>query len=397
MARFELHPSITISEEYTDNFNLSRRDKQENFRTSLSPGLTLLINRPFVTGQIGFSISATHDSLTDETSVADTSSLLGQVSYEVTPRFRLTASDSLTRSDEPALADALNLRRERGGFTSNTFSLSADYLIDKIATREFYRLGTFFDERGGLDTVSHTFGVSAGTTIYETNSVNGGYEYLTSHTANGSDVSGHQFTTSLARQLSPWSSAGVSGSYAVRTVTADDSARETDFSIWSVSLFTSYAIPGKWSLTGSVGFSRLNSDSGGETSSVTTVTSFTSYHFAPATATLSVDQGFSETFSQGQSFGVVETRGVRGSLSYPLTPFIGGTASTFYRQNEFTGVGGSGPGQTEDTWGGTVSFSVQLLRWLGLGLEYGHTEATSATRGGGFIENRARVSLNASF
>ncbi|MBI3857536.1 MAG: hypothetical protein HY293_17790 [Planctomycetes bacterium] len=395
-ATFELHPSVSLSEEYTDNFNLSRRNKQENFRTSLSPGLTLLINGAFVKGQVGLSLSATHDSLTDVTRVADTSSLLGQVSYEVTPRFRLTASDVLTRSDEPALADALSLRRERGGFTSDTFSLSADYLLDKIATREFYRLGTFFDEKGDLDTVSHTFGVSAGTTIYETNSVNAGYEYLTSQTSKGSDVSGHQLTASLARQLTSLASAGVSGSYALRTVTSDNSDGKSDFTIWSISFFSAYAIPGRWSLTSSVGFSRLESDAGADTNSVTTVTTFT-YYLARAVATLSVDQGFSETFAQGESFGVVKTRGVRASLAYPLTPFIGGTASTFYRQNEFTGVGGGGPGGTEGTWGGTVSFSVQLLRWLGMGLEYDHTEATSSGSRRGYIENRARASLNASF
>ncbi|MFZ1058218.1 MAG: hypothetical protein WAP47_03385 [Candidatus Rokuibacteriota bacterium] len=383
---------MSLSEEYTDNFNRSDRNRHENFRTSLSPGLTVLINRAPTTGQVTYSLSGSHDSSTDDINLFH--SLLGQVSWQADPRLRLTASDVLTRNDEPTLADQLSLRRERQTFTSNTFSLTSEYLIANISTREYYRLATFFNE-DGVDTISHTLGAGASTSLYQANTASLGYAYLLSQTSRGSDISGHQVTASLARQLSSMASGGVAGSYAFRTATSSDAARETDFSIWAVSLFSAYAVPNTWSLSASIGFSRLESDHGGDTSSITTMTSF-SYRFARATATLSVDQGFSETFAEGENFGVVETRGVRGSLSYPFTPFISGNTSVFYRENEFTGIGGGQADRTEDTWGGSVSFSIQLLRWLNLGLDYTRTEGTSSRRGD-FTENRARASLNAGF
>lgn len=390
-ATFDLRPSVSLSEEYTDNFNLAPRDRRENFRTSVSPGATLLINGAFTKGQINYRLSGSHDSSTDDTSLFH--SLLGQVSWEATPRLRLTASDVLTRSDEPAQADVLSLRRERRTFTHNTFSLNSDYRIANIGTRGFYRLATFFAE-GGQDTISHTIGASSSTAIYQTNTVSLGYEYLQSETSGGSDISGHQVTASLARQLSALASAGVSGSYALRTVTRDDS--ETDSATWNISLFSAYSVPGKWSLNGSIGFSRLESDPGMDRTSVSTVTSL-SYRFARATAIVSVDQGFSQTFAEGENFGVVETRGVRGSLAYPLTPFISGNASAFFRQNEFTGIGGGQAERTDDRWGASISFAIQLLRWLSMELEYAHTEASSSVPRGGFMENRARASLNAAF
>ena len=93
----------------------------------------------------------------------------------------------------------------------------------------------------------------------------------------------------------------------------------------------------------------------------------------------------------------MKTRGFRGSLSYPFTPFISGSGSAFFRTNEFTGVGGGEADRSEDTWGGAISFSVRLLRWLSLGLEYAYTEASSSESFRSFSENRARASLSAAW
>jgi uncharacterized protein (PEP-CTERM system associated) len=110
-----------------------------------------------------------------------------------------------------------------------------------------------------------------------------------------------------------------------------------------------------------------------------------------------VDAGFSETFQTGQNFGVVETRGVHGSLSYPLTPFVLGTVSGFYRENRFPAGASSGPPRTEDTWGGEASVSVALREWLTLVLQYGYTKATSSLPDQDYTENRASVAPTATF
>ncbi len=393
-ATFEFHPSISLSEEYTDNFNLSPRDKEENFRTVASPTLTLLINGAFTTGSIAYTLSGNYDSSTKDTALFH--SLLGQVSWQASPRLKLTATDVLTRSDEPTKADQLSLRRERRPFTSNSFSLESDYLIANVATTEYYRLATFFDT-GGADTTSHTLGASASTTFYETNTVTLGYEYLQSDTsARGTDITGHEVKASLARQLTSLASAGLSGSYALRTEKTPDSAGEAEFTIWSVSIFGTYSLPAIWSLTASAGVSRFEND---RSETIPTATLTFSYDFLPGvTLTLQGDAGFSETFETGQNRGVVKTRGVSASLSYPISPFITGSVTGLYRRNEFTGVaGGPERGTTEDTRGGLISLSIQLLRWLTMALEYAYTNATSSTGESDFIENRARASLNATF
>ena len=391
---FEVHPFVTLSEEYTDNFRLTADDKEDNFRTSLAPGLTLIVRGGRTTGVMSASLAVTHDTITDEVRAIITGVLGGELSYEVTPRLRLTVSDFFTRSDEPALSDRLNLRRERSTYASNTLTASADWLIGRVSTREYYRWTTFFSDQ---DTETHALGASASTLILPRTTLSAGYEHLrTDSDGAGGDLVGHEFTASVGRSIGNFASAGVSGSYALRSSTDGNGDSVNDFTRWSAAVFGSYGLPGRWSLSASLGYSQVERDDGRTFSGITSTASL-SYFFARAVASLVYEQGFSETFATGENFGVVQTRGLTASLSAPLTPAITGVARAFYRENEFTGVGGGPADTTEETWGGSLGFSVQILRWLNMGLDYTHRRISASARGGEIVENLARVSFTAAF
>jgi opacity protein-like surface antigen len=394
---FELHPSIGLSEHYSDNFNRSSINNQENFRTTVSPRLTLLINGAFTTGTVRYHPSLNHDTTSEDWTPFQ--NFLGRVIWQATPRLTLTASDVLVQNDQPEQADQLSLRLARREFTRNTFSLKSDYLVANVATTEYYRLSAFLDD-DGRETISHTIGAGASTTLYSTNTVSLGYEYLQSESTrgggvSGSEVSGHELTASAARQMTSFLSGGLASTFALRDVTSRGPGDDNAFSRWGVTLFSSYAVPNRLSMTSSVGFARSSRDRGGDTSSVTTASTLT-YHFARATVSLGVDQGFSETFTQGENFGLVKTRGVRASFTYGFTPFVTGRADAHYRENEPVGDTGAPASRARNAFGGTAALSVELLRWLDLDLEYRHSESTTGTRGE-IIENRATVSLDASF
>ena len=424
-AVFQLEPSVTLSEEYTDNFNLTKRDKLSNFRSTVSPGLRLLINSAFTKGVVAYTFAPSHDSATDDLQLFHT--LLGQVTWEATPLWKLTVADTLTRSDQPAEADRLGLRRERQTFTSNTFSLASDYLLARVTTHQSYALSTFSDDGGGK-TTSHTLAASASLPIYRTNSVSVGYDYVTSKTENGTgtgtgggefiastggDTSGHQFTAAFTRQLTSLRSVGVKGSYALRTLTAETS--DTDYRLWNVSVFTNYALLGRLTINGSLGVSGITIDSGESLGPNLFSSTSITYQFGPALASLAMDQGFSETFSGGQNFGVVETTGISGSLTYPFTPSLSGTATASYRRSKATGIGnietGTGGDQESESYGGTLALSWRILPKLLLDLSYSYLKqvgsgdnqqvgTTTGRQGGGddgYTENRIKASINVSF
>jgi hypothetical protein len=50
-----------------------------------------------------------------------------------------------------------------------------------------------------------------------------------------------------------------------------------------------------------------------------------------------------------------------------------------------------------NTYGATVSLSAPLRSWLNLSLSYDYTKFNATNPGEDYTENRARLSLNASF
>jgi hypothetical protein len=394
---FEFHPTAGLSQEYTDNFDRTATGRRDDFRTSASAGGLLRFTLPTARGFASYTLTGAYDTANQELSAFQ--SLDAQARWEATPLLMLTVTDGLTRSDQPQEADRLGLRQERRNFTSNLFSLTSDYRLGTIDTRQYYRLSTFVDEDAQRTTMSHTLGASAATTVAETNRVTLGYEYLNSHTTDAETIAGHRVTGSVARQLNALPSAGVSASYSLRTLTSSGS--DEDVQEWTAALFGGYVLPERWSVTGNVGLSVL---SGRGTRSIVSGSIGLLYRLARGTFGLLLERGFSETFAEGENFGIVETQGVTATLSYAVTPLVTCTGQVFYRQNEPTRFSGDSGGEKENVWGGTAAVAYQVRPWLVIGIDYGYSNADfSGTPAGGgrsrgdVIENRVRISLSAVF
>ena len=397
-ATFELHYSLGVSEEYSDNFDLSQTDKESNFRTQVSPGITLLINGARTRGQVSFTPSLAYDSSNSDTNLF--LAFNGQVVWEATPVFTLTAANTLSLSDDYLTAGTLSLRREREKYVSNVFSLLGDYRRDTISASPYYVLSMFFDD-GGDDTITHSVGATLSKTFLIRNTATIGYEFLYSDTSeDGEDITGHQLSLSLARQLNAQTSVGLAGSYAHRDVSGGGLPGSDEYYIATVSAFTTYVVPGIWSASASLGYSWLQSndvsprvptDSEGTPIGSVSV----SYVALPRTVlSLGAYSGFSETFARGENFGVVETSGVNGSVSYAVTSLVSAVASGFWSREEQTGVAGGVRGEPEDTYGGLAGVYYRALRWLSLGLTYQYTHGLGDN---GYTENRVTATANASF
>src|SRR3989454_6155663 len=141
---FEFHPLAGVSEEYTDNFNRTVRNRTENFRTSVSPGMSVQMDAGTLTGLATYTISGFHDSSLDALGYFNV--FAGRLSWDATPRLKLTATSALNQSDAPGQADRLGLRIGRRKFTGANGSLAADWLIDNVTVSPYYRLSRFSEE-----------------------------------------------------------------------------------------------------------------------------------------------------------------------------------------------------------------------------------------------------------
>ena len=171
-----------------------------------------------------------------------------------------------------------------------------------------------------------------------------------------------------------------------------------EFTRWNLSLFNNYVVTDKIILRGNIGLAQLES-SGTKTRLLLTSDTDLTYYAGPAILGLKLERGFSESFAQGQNFGVVETSGISSSVSYRFTPLLTGLATAGYRENKFTGLGGGGQAGREDkTVTAAANVTYQVLRWLTATADYTYSHTQSPLPGTpqtAFVENRIRVALNA--
>jgi hypothetical protein len=409
--RFTFTPSLTLSEQWTDNFFLTETGRTDNFRTVLSAGLALLMNLPNTRGALSTSLAGAYDTAPDEQNFNFFPSFTGTVQHTFNPRLSLTVTDTFRRDDDPLVADPNGLRRERDTFIANTFSASVSWLIDIFQTQYYYRNSSFFSDDS--DTMSHIIGGNASMPVGALNTLSGGYEFTYRETSGGEETSdadssgtiGNRVFASLSRQIGTFTSVGVSSSF---TWLSGD----TDARIANISLFAAHGVPAGFSVSGRVGYSLFDSDTASDLTHLFAADFSASYRFARGVVSVGFFQDIRQTADEGEDFGIVATRGANGSFSYPITAFITGRIHATYSRNEPLDGGGSQVGPSTILTAG-ANLSWQIATWLSLTLEYLYIDRDSdrATNIGSnnsrqatinqllqnSTENRATATLSASF
>jgi hypothetical protein len=412
-ATLEFHPTLRLSGEYSDNFFQTTTGAEDNFRTTLGPGFQLLLNGARTFGTLATTVDLVHDTAPntgDDVKVFP--SATATVRYAFTPRLALTVSDTYIRNDEPVAADAFGIRRGRRTFDSNTFGLTGDWVLERTALQAYYRNVLFINEddnqgnqgqTGGEfnDTITNILGLNASGRIGAFYILRGGYEFSKTDSINGGGDNGGDDNTShtgfaaVSRQIGLYGTGGVQTSYSFQT---NDSTK-----IWNASIFGAYGLPTGLSLSGSVGYSILNSDTQDNEGTVSANVN-ASYRFTRAVISVGAFQDYRQTAQTGENFGTVETRAYFGSFLYQLTPFINAIVFANYSENEGTGTGNNQGGGTQKTlsYGGSVNW--QILRWLTSSLQYRYTKQTGNSFdqnvGGGngdYAENRVTLTFFATF
>ena len=119
--------SVSLIEEYSDNFFLSTNDPQDAFRTSLNLGTVYRVEsgRGFLS--LANSIRGSYDTGGGQSTFAFANLSLN-VGYEL-PRWSLSLSESFLRSDEPADATPIGVRRQRQPFSQNIVNPQLRYAV----------------------------------------------------------------------------------------------------------------------------------------------------------------------------------------------------------------------------------------------------------------------------
>ncbi len=149
----EFHPTLHLSEQWSDNFFQTTTQTEQNFRSILGPGFTLLLNGARTRGIVSLTVDLAHDTAKntgDEVKVFP--SLFAAVRYALSPRVGITLSDTFIRDDAANTADQFGIRRGRRIFDTNTASVAVDWLLDRVALQAYYRNVLFINENNSSTT-----------------------------------------------------------------------------------------------------------------------------------------------------------------------------------------------------------------------------------------------------
>jgi hypothetical protein len=220
-VRRRLLMSISLAEEYTDNFFLDERDRDEEYRTSVNLGTVYRLEsgRSFVS--LANSLTGTYDALAEEGNFAF-ANLAINAGYRL-PRLSLALSESFIRSDEAEEASRPGVRRERRIFTTNTISPQVRYdLTRTTAINGRYTNTLVWNENGGGgddvtttgdqrsiqgDSVSHAFSTGLQHWFSRDLSGSGGYTFTTVNRSEEGDTQSHSASADFAYVISPRTSA----------------------------------------------------------------------------------------------------------------------------------------------------------------------------------------------
>ena len=119
--------SVSLTEEYSDNFFLSENDPQDAIRTSLNLGTVYRVESGSGFVSLANSIRGSYDTGGGQSTFAFANLSLN-AGYEL-PRLSLSLSESFLRSDEPAEATPVGVRRQRQPFSQNIVSPQFRYAV----------------------------------------------------------------------------------------------------------------------------------------------------------------------------------------------------------------------------------------------------------------------------
>jgi hypothetical protein len=392
----KFHPYITLQEDYTDNFFLTHTNTQDDWITTVSPGLTF--------------------STTTENSGIDLSYILGLVSYakhsednyishsgalntfyNFAPRLTFRLRDVFIRSEEPREADyalgapsnllLLGTERTRAVYTRNVLEPSLTYQFGREDRFElFYRNNIYRNENPLFENSEENF--INPRLAYWFNIQNGivlEYAFTLANFERSADFQEHMARARYNYRFNPHST--IFGDFIFRKL--DFESPMIDYNVYNPSIGMDHAFSPTLSGTVQLGYFWLIPEEGATESGLSYGASLTKLS-ERTTYTIALQGGYGEDYFTAENLGANRYNRAIGSISHRLRERITlGMDGTVQRTEVL------GSNREDWTWrvGGRVFY--QLFQWLTLSIEAYHMEDNSNINDLSYTENRGILRITA--
>jgi hypothetical protein len=345
-----LTPSLTITEEFNDNVFLDNRNKQSDFITQFTPGLSLIIRQPGLEFTAAYNFTAEiYANQTELNNAANRQGLSASLIYRVSPSVTLTLTDALANNKNTNAASISGISSGRQEVWSNVLAGAVDVALTPRLSWQVspsYRFERYTDEGGvdGKDSDVYAITTALSYALTPRLGVNGAYDFSYLEIEDEPTSYVHTFRVGGSYQISRTLSAGASFGPSILLSDGDTSigpsgnARLTQVTSWgSLGVFYDHA----FSTSAGFGGPSENQTFGGNVS-VTSLVRGLSIDFSPRyVISKSEDVARTQTdinaltLSLGVTYQIARYIAVVGSYTF-LHQTSGATGGTDVDQNRVT-------------------------------------------------------------
>lgn len=405
----KFHPSLTIQEEYTDNFYLTSSNRQEDWITTISPGIrfSTLPARATTPGQIlqapaepwgmdlDYRLGLVYHAKIEENDYISHEGTLNAW-YTFNRRLTLRLRDYFIRSEEPrerefapgALPEQflLAIQRERAIYIRNVLEPSIGYQFGREDRFDLnYRNMIYENESPRFEDskenhinprLTYFFNIRNGV-LLEYGLTFGNFE-------RSPDMVGHMARARYTYRFNPQTAIFVEYTFLKR----DFESPGIDYEVQNPAIGIEHAFTSTLSGRAQLGYFWQNPQRRSSTGGFTYEAGLTQ-RAERTTYTLLLQGGYTESFFMAENLGFVKYHRVIGTITHRLVERITLGVSGTVERAEYTFD------RKDWTWAVRGNGSYQIFRWLVLSIEALTRENDSNVDGADYKENRFFLRLTA--
>ena len=376
-------PTISVSEEYTDNVFLSYSDKEHDFITAVSPGFSFNIEGKKIGAESSYVPTY---SIYDEFSENDTwRHSVGFSGWaDISKNNRIDIRESFLRTEDPMSEIDSTVRRNRQPYYTNTASIGLTHQFGEsdVVYLEYLNYILENDDPDLEDSARHDALINVTCWFLPVWGLDTGILYTKGEFDYSDDFDVWIANARLIRRLSRRLEVFMQYVHTALDYNGDSA----DYQLYNPSIGFAYSPAENLSLSFDVGHYFKDNTSGMDNDDGLTSNIDLSRTFRRGSLRLRGSIGHEQTSFGAENLGPTIFYEAGGSATYELTRYISGNIFGSYRENEYEAV----VDEREDkiTRCG-LGFVIQPLAWMSIRLNYIYSYHDSTLTRDSYGENRA--------
>ena len=395
----QIHPYISVKGEYSDNLDLNKTNKREDFYTTITPGVKF----SNMTEKSGIDLNAAvgavlYDKYSEDNYITGNVNL--NAKYLTRSHFNFYLRGSYHRSDElrepQFLTDDIDNKQELAELSRRTpywrtiLEPAVEYQFgpeSRIGVRYRYNL---YNIKGafGEDSIENTVNPYLTWWLTRRHGLSLDYAYTNGHFEVSNDFNNHKVSAAYLFRVTPKATASLNGGYSRREYTP--SGNDLYYEIYETAVGLTYAFTQQLTVSGQAGYYWLDSRIGQNTNGVNFKGDI-SHQSAKTLLRLSVQGGYTQDDFTSQNLGFRKYYRATGTVTHfllqRLSVGIRGSAERVEDENDVV----------DHIWSAGANVSFMPLRWMTLSAGYTYRQADSDIEINEYKENRGMLTLTLTY